>query len=73
MQSLRQLLPEQGDAYSGTTLALRLRRSCCTATPIPITITASVANRLPGAMQLIQVPMIVDASYTAADLPLPIL
>jgi len=43
------------------------------ATPIPTTINVSVANRLPGAMQLIHVPMIAGASYMAAIFLLPIL
>jgi hypothetical protein len=39
-----------------------LRRSAVNATPAPIKIRASVALKLPGAMQSIQVPMIVGAS-----------
>ena len=34
--------------------------------------TVSVANKLPGAMQLMQVPMIVGAGYTAGFSRLPI-
>jgi hypothetical protein len=32
--------------------------------PAPMTMIASVALKLPGAMQLMQVPTIADASYT---------
>ena len=39
------------------------RRSAVSAIPTPMTISASVALKLPGAMQLIQVPMIDGASY----------
>jgi hypothetical protein len=39
-----------------------LRRSAVSAMPAPMTMRASVALKLPGAMQSIQVPMIVDAS-----------
>ncbi|MCU1310216.1 MAG: hypothetical protein JWO20_1341 [Candidatus Angelobacter sp.] len=42
-----------------------LRRSAVKAMPAPTRMTASVALKLPGAMQLRQVPMIVGASYTA--------
>jgi hypothetical protein len=38
------------------------RRSAVSTTPTPIKTKASVALKLPGAMQLIQVPMIVGAS-----------
>jgi hypothetical protein len=34
-----------------------------------MTMTASVALKLPGAMQLIQVPMIAGASYTDVAFP----
>jgi len=37
--------------------------------PIPTMMTVSVANKLPGAMQLMQVPMIVGAGYTAGFSP----
>jgi len=50
-----------------------LRRSYPTATTIPIAITASVASKLPGAMQLMQVPIIIGASYMAAFFLLPTL
>jgi hypothetical protein len=39
------------------------RRSAVSAIPTPMTISASVALKLPGAMQLIQVPMTAGASY----------
>jgi hypothetical protein len=39
------------------------RRSAVSAIPAPMTISASVALKLPGAMQLIQVPMTDGASY----------
>jgi hypothetical protein len=41
-----------------------LRRSAVNAKAAPMTMRASVALKLPGAMQLMQVPMIVGASYT---------
>jgi hypothetical protein len=40
------------------------RRSTVNVMPAPMTMRASVALKLPGAMQLIQVPMIAGASYT---------
>ena len=39
-----------------------LRRSAVNAIPAPMKMRANVALKLPGAMQLIQVPMIVGAS-----------
>jgi hypothetical protein len=39
------------------------RRSAVSAIPTPMTISASDALKLPGAMQLTQVPMIDGASY----------
>jgi hypothetical protein len=54
-------------------LPLRTRASFCrsavNAMPAPMIISARVALRLPGAMQLIQVPMIVGASYTVLTFP----
>jgi hypothetical protein len=47
--------------------ATNFRRSECATTNAPIKIRASVAPKLPGAMQLMQVPMIVGASYMAAS------
>jgi hypothetical protein len=41
-----------------------LRRSTVKAMPAPTRMTASVALKFPGTMQLVQVPMIVGASYT---------
>jgi hypothetical protein len=38
------------------------RRSAANATQLPIKIRANVALKLPGAMQLMQLPMIVGAS-----------
>lgn len=41
-----------------------LRRSAVNAIPAPMTMRANVALKLPGAMQLMQVPTIVGVSYT---------
>ena len=56
-------------AFGGTNRTLdlglsaeSLRRSAVKAIPAPTRMTASVAFKLPGAMQLMQVPMIVGAS-----------
>ena len=46
--------------------AIDFRRSECTTTNAPVKIRASVAPKLPGSMQLIQVPIIAGASYMAA-------
>jgi len=43
-----------------------LRRSAVNAIPAPMKMRANVALKLPGAMQLIQVPMIAGASNMAA-------
>lgn len=43
---------------------ISLRRSATSATLAPIRMSASVALRLPGAMQLMQLPMMAGASYT---------
>jgi hypothetical protein len=57
-----------GGLFVGRYLSLRtrasLRRSAVNAKATPMTMRASVALKLPGAMQLMQVPMIVGASYT---------
>jgi hypothetical protein len=52
-----------GDHLRARTRA-SFRRSTVSAMPAPITMRASVALKLAGAMQLIQVPMIAGASYT---------
>jgi len=46
--------------------ATNFRRSEWATTIAPVKIRASVASKLPGAMQLIQEPMIAGASYMAA-------
>jgi hypothetical protein len=46
-----------------------LRCSTVKAMPAPTRMTASVAFKLPGAMQLMQVPMIVGASNMALSFP----
>src|SRR5260370_28408195 len=43
-----------------------LRRCAVNAMPAPMTMRASIALKLPGAMQLMQMPMIDGASYTDA-------
>jgi hypothetical protein len=50
--------------YLSTCTRASLRRSAVNATAAPMTMRASVAPKLPGAMQLIQVPMTTGASYT---------
>jgi hypothetical protein len=66
-RSLQQVDQTEGD-HTGA-----LRRLYPRATTIPIAITVSVASKLPGAMQLMQVPMIIGASYMAAFFLLPTL
>jgi hypothetical protein len=60
--------PEERRAAFGLYLPARtrasFRRSTVNVMPAPMTMRASVALKLPGAMQLIQVPMIAGASYT---------
>jgi hypothetical protein len=53
-----------GAVYLLARTRANFRRSTVSAMLAPMTMRASVALKLPGVMQLIQVPMIVGASYT---------
>jgi hypothetical protein len=68
---VKAILPPRGSFVCYLSLRTRasLRRSAVNAMPAPMMMRASVALKLPGAMQLMQVPMIVGASYTVRDLP----
>jgi hypothetical protein len=54
---------DQLDWISAAWVLASFRRSVVSATPTPIRTNASVALKLPGAMQLMQVPVIAGASY----------